>query len=374
MSQRPRVLVVGPFAAISGGIVTFQRNLTQLSNVKERWEMTPFNISRPAKKHISDNHNYGAIIESGYKRLLKGVGITGWNVSRFPLHVRHADVLQIQSSDYYSFWESMLYTFIAKQIGRPVVVRFGGSFDIFYERSTPQTRKVIQNALKMPDQIVVQSSGWKDFFSTITDRERLNIVPNAVPPPPPMPDRKTNGLPVKALFICTADAKRKGVDTILAAAPKLRGKVHFVFVATPESTKQEIQTLGLSDMIEVYDSVSRDEMKNHFYPGADIFLIPSHSEGFPNSMLEAMAAGLPIVGSPAGAIPEVIKPGVHGFLNPAEDVEGLTKDVLKLVQNPQLRHKMGANNYHLICEEYILNNVFGRFDTIWQKAIGNHKR
>ena len=90
-------------------------------------------------------------------------------------------------------------------------------------------------------------------------------------------------------------------------------------------------------------------------------------------MLEAMASGLPVVGSPAGAIPEVIQQGVHGFLNPADDSNGLARDVSKLVDDPVLRHKMGKANYDLICDEYILNRVFSRFDRIWKKAIDNHK-
>jgi glycosyltransferase involved in cell wall biosynthesis len=363
MSNNPHALVVGPFAATTGGVVTFQKNLIQHSNLKERWNFTQFNISRPAKKKIYDNHHYGAIFQSGTRRLLKGVGITAWNFTRFPLLSKKADVLQIQSSDYYSFWEAMLYTQIAKRMGKSVVVRFGGSFNIFYESSSPRIQSRIRWALKQPDQIVVQSQGWKNFFSTLTDSERLNIVPNAVPPPPPIPDRGSHKTEVKALFICSVDAKRKGVETVLGAAPSLRGKVKFIFLATPESIKEEVR--------KIHDSVSRDEMKHYFYPQADIFLIPSHSEGFPNSMLEAMAAGLPVVGSPAGAIPEVIEEGIHGYLNPADDIAGLAEDVRTLVENPELRHRMGKANYDLILKEYVLDKVFSRFDTIWKKAMAN---
>ena len=49
--ERPKVLVVGPFSEQAGGVITFQRNLIHHSDLKERWDFIPYNISRPAKKN-----------------------------------------------------------------------------------------------------------------------------------------------------------------------------------------------------------------------------------------------------------------------------------------------------------------------------------
>ena len=184
-----------------------------------------------------------------------------------------------------------------------------------------------------------------------------------------MPERKGNKKDVRALFICTMEAKRKGVEAVLKAAPALRGKVKLVFVAASQELMERVKKMGLDDVIELHQSVSRDVMRDRFYRESEIFLIPSHSEGFPNSMLEAMAAGLPVVGSPAGAIPEVITEGVNGFLNPAGDAEGLERDILKLAADPGLRKKMGQANLDLIHRAYEINTVFSMFDQVWTKAI-----
>ncbi|MEC7985499.1 MAG: glycosyltransferase family 4 protein [Myxococcota bacterium] len=366
----PKTLVVGPFSATAGGVVTFQRNLIFHSDLKERWQLEPFNISRPPKKEKNISHNYKAFLQSSKRRMIQASAITGWNVIRYPNALRGCDVVQIQSSDFYSFWEAGVYTLIAKALGKPVVVRFGGAFDKFYEQSSTQEKDLIRWLLKQPDQIVVQSDNWKEFFSSLTDAERLNIVPNAVPTPPPIPIRN-NPVPV-ALFICTAEAKRKGIDTVLKAAPHLRGIVRFQFLAASNEVRERVQHLGLSDMIDVQGSLPRKDLKEKYYPEADIFLIPSHSEGFPNSMLEAMAAGLPVVGSPAGAIPEVIVPPKNGFLNPASDHEGLIRDVRKLAQDTTLRTRQGQASHQLCCTTYDIKTVFRRFDTVWNKAIRSH--
>ena len=365
--KHPKVLVVGPFSEQAGGVITFQRNLMEYSDLKERWTCIPYNISRPAKKNQNIAHGYEAFLQSDVSRMMKAVGITFKNMLSFPRALHDIDVLQIQSSDYYSFWEAAVYTRIAKAWKKPTVVRFGGAFDRFYEQSSSRQQKLIRACLQHPDQIIVQSEKWKKYFSQFRDSKQINIVPNAVPFPPPIPARD-NTIPI-ALFICTAEAKRKGIDTILKAAPSLRGHVKFLFIAANEEVHAQVNQLGLQDIIEVRGTVTRKEMKEVIYPSADIFLIPSHGEGFPNSMLEAMASGLPVIGSYAGAIPEVIEPPKNGFLLDASDHTKLTEYILKLANNRSLREEQGVYNHKLCQTTYEITQLFRRFDVVWNKAI-----
>ena len=361
-----KVLVVGPWGA-TGGVHTFMRNLCLHSNLKESWDFQQFNISRPPKK-VSDNHHYN-FLHSDPTRLFKSLFVTGRNAARYPLHVHSSDLLQIQSSDYYSFWEAMTYAKIAKLLRKPVVVRFGGIFDQFYAASSEREQHLIRRALLLPDAVIVQSSSWKTFFKQFIPEERLNIVPNAVPVPPPMPDRSQRKGLVTALFICTNDAKRKGIDSVLKAVTELKDRVRFVFVAVNESVRSLIKQHGLDKDIELHDPVSNEEMKRFFYPQADIFLLPSLGEGFPNSMLEAMASGLPVVTTPVGAIPDVLTPNVHGFLNEPGDSSAFIRDVAFLVDNPTERLAMGTRCYTLVSSEYNLDAVFTRFDHLWNRLL-----
>ncbi|MFT5684844.1 MAG: glycosyltransferase involved in cell wall biosynthesis [Myxococcota bacterium] len=367
--SNPTVVVVGPFTPGAGGVLTFQKNLTERSTLKERWKFSRFSTSRPAKDKASDNYSYGALFNSGIKRTLTGIGVTGWHVATFPavLKRRGAQVIQVQSSDFYNFWEGMIYVSQAKALGIPAVIRFGGDFRHFYDISTPRARRLIVKLLTLPDAIIVQSQGWKDYFSTLTDADRLHVVGNAVLPPPPMPDRSTRGLP-RALFICTADARRKGVDAVLEMAPSLRGKAKLVFVAAGEQVCQRVEEAGLTDVIELNGTVDRETMAR-LYAESDILLLPSFSEGFPNSMLEGMAAGLAFIGAPVGAVPEVITDGVEGFLIPPGDAEALTEATLRVVEDRDLRQRLGEASYRKVTTEYELNVMFSRFDRIWGSVL-----
>lgn len=369
--MKKTVLVVGPWAR-TGGVHTFMRNLCIHSNLNETWNMKRFDLSRPPKKTM-DNNQYN-FLTSNPTRMIKSLGVTSRNFLRFPFHAKNSDVLQLQASDHYAFWEPMLYAQIAKIQGRPVVMRFGGSFDKFYESSTPTQQEAIKKALQIPDRLVVLSHWWKDIFGQFVDPQKIHVIPNAVPTPPPMPKRESRtGKPI-VLFICGSEAKRKGIDAMLELVKKLHHKTHFLFVAVTDQLKTWITEQGLAEHIEMHGEQTRKDMKDIFYPRADIFMLPSFGEGFPNSMLEAMAAGLPTITTPVGSIPEVLIPHEHGFINDPTDVASFHRDLEYLVDHPKERIQMGRNAYKMVCDEYNLNTVFATYNQLWNEAIAEFSR
>jgi len=102
---------------------------------------------------------------------------------------------------------------------------------------------------------------------------------------------------------------------------------------------------------------------------SDIFVLPSHSEGFPNVILEAMAAGLPIVSTPVGAIPEIIENGENGLLVKPKDHSALAEKLIWLIENEQVRKKMGIRNIEKIQMNYDLKIVAKIFDESYQKIV-----
>ena len=69
-------------------------------------------------------------------------------------------------------------------------------------------------------------------------------------------------------------------------------------------------------------------------PGADLYLLPSNSESFGLSALEAQACGIPVLGYDAGGLPEVVENGRTGFLRPVGDVDGLAEDAIGILGDP----------------------------------------
>ena len=127
-------------------------------------------------------------------------------------------------------------------------------------------------------------------------------------------------------------------------------------------TARLVKELGIGPFI-----VDLGDREDHlrFLPAADVFALPSYREGLPISLLEAMAAGLPVIASEVGGIPEIIKDGREGFLLPPGDVDALADRILRLANRPDVRASMGeralesarAMDVARVAEAYL--SVFG---------------
>lgn len=98
---------------------------------------------------------------------------------------------------------------------------------------------------------------------------------------------------------------------------------------------------ALAGRVEFVGSVPQAELPG-LYAAADVLANPSFSESFGMSLVEAMATGLPVVATRIGGMPEIVAPGVTGFLREAGDVEGLAADLLECLGSPARRDELGA--------------------------------
>jgi glycosyltransferase involved in cell wall biosynthesis len=104
----------------------------------------------------------------------------------------------------------------------------------------------------------------------------------------------------------------------------------------------ECHDSGLQPLIDHLGPVSL-EQRLAFFKRADVFVLPTYAEGTPISMLEAMAAGLPVVSTPVGGIPDVVEDGVEGYIVEPGDVEALADRLVRLINDPERRRAMGQS-------------------------------
>lgn len=102
---------------------------------------------------------------------------------------------------------------------------------------------------------------------------------------------------------------------------------------------------------------------------ADIFTLPSKYEGNPMSVMEAMAAGLPVVATAVGGVPELIEEGVSGFLTPNENVDALATALQRLVDNVELRKQMGEAASRRACEKFDIRHTMRAYEALYEQCL-----
>jgi len=172
----------------------------------------------------------------------------------------------------------------------------------------------------------------------------ISIIPPGFAPPSIIEKDKASLDDVSLLFVGHI-TRAKGVLDLLQAVASLKVKevwqLNIVGGASAEpETKQQLQTMikehGLQDKVKLHGRVSNTNLA-HLYADADIFVLPSYWEGYGIVFLEAMYAGLPVVATTAGAIPEVVKHEETGLLVNAGDMDALQAALVTLITSQEHR-------------------------------------
>lgn len=129
----------------------------------------------------------------------------------------------------------------------------------------------------------------------------------------------------------------------------------------------------LSDRVRV---LGHREDVPHILAASDLFVLPSRWEGFPFTVIEAMLAGLPVVASYVGGVPELVEDGVTGFLVSPRDPEVLAEAVHKLIEHEELRNKMGRAGQEQALREGALERMLDKTREVYARLLkrAHHRR
>jgi glycosyltransferase involved in cell wall biosynthesis len=218
--------------------------------------------------------------------------------------------------------------------------------------------------------IVTQTNAVASYFRPPL-RAKTSVIPNPAPPPPARPAVDSrNGAEMMAMGRLT---EAKGFDLLLRAFATIAGQ-HSDWNLTiwgegalRSSLERLREELGLAERVRLPGRTATPALEMQ---RADLFVLSSRYEGFPNVLVEAMACGTPVVSfnCPSGPA-DIIEDGVNGRLVPPQDVEALASAMSSLMSDEQERQRLGANAER-VTETFSLERVMN----MWERVMDVESR
>ena len=236
---------------------------------------------------------------------------------------------------------------------------------------------IARHIFSLSNKILVFSKEDMNNMKLLVPKEKIEIFPNAISVKNFMSKentfKKDQSIPEEGKIVLLASRfiKEKGVYDLIEAIPLVardHKNVYFVFAGEgPEKNQMETicKEKGIESIVRFTGYIQSNILINAF-SCADIFVLPTyHPEGMPMAILEALAAGLPIVATPYGAIPDIIKDGVHGFLIEPHAPEQISEKLGLLLRREDIRKRIKDANIQLARSEYDRDIVLGKLEQLY---------
>lgn len=253
-----------------------------------------------------------------------------------------------------AFLRDSLFIRVARVRGWKVAIHLRGSEILqFYEAQGWFFKWWARRTMGLVTSAAVMGESLRNVFGPLVPAERIAVVPNGTPANASELSRQDSST---VLFLSNL-LRRKGVVEAVSAACITAEQVpaaRFVFVGAWEDRQLEVElrekARPLGDRVEFLPLVSGAAKDDLLASAAVLLFPPREPEGHPRVVLEATAAGLPVVATDRGAIAETIEDGICGFVLPDPDPEALAEKLVELLVDNDLRGRMSVasrNAYEL---------------------------
>ncbi|MBC1280907.1 glycosyltransferase family 4 protein [Nostoc sp. UCD121] len=227
--------------------------------------------------------------------------------------------------------------------------------------AAPLAKKII--CVSESDRQLALSLGVGNQNSLVTVRYGISNINTPIPIANPAKD-------LPRLIMVARFNEQKDQYTLLKAIAQLSNyPIHLDLVGSGsslEACKTLAQSLGIADQVSFLGD--RTDVPN-LLAQSQIFILSTHYEGLPISILEAMRAGLPIIATSVNGIPEEVVHGKTGFLVPRQDVQALADALKTLIQSPETRQRMGEAGRQKFLQEFTVEQMINETRTIYEQVL-----
>jgi O-antigen/teichoic acid export membrane protein/glycosyltransferase involved in cell wall biosynthesis len=327
---RRRILLVGAHPTKTlGGISTLISDLLNSHLTKEFYF-----------KHVVSQMD-----ECGkWGKLLLAVAALG----RFVWHLCtwRPDLVYVHVGGNASLYRKTLFIGLARLTGWRVLAHFhAGNFAPYFAAQSKLGQQLILRGLGLSHKFIAVSQEMAQWLGQLWPHAEISVIPNGVRTESFRVER-TGVTDTPRLLFVGKMGFLKGEAELLRALQQVKAETQLDFrLDLVGQLSAEIgaliQTTGLAAHVDQFGPVALSDRIGYFQR-ADIFVLPTYAEGLSIAIIEALAAGLPVISTPVGGTPELITDGIEGFLVSPGDVPALAARLAQLLGDAALRQAMGA--------------------------------
>ena len=250
-----------------------------------------------------------------------------------------------------SIYRKAMFVFVCRLFGCKVIFHLHGSeFAKTYDGAGPFYRRLVRYVLNRSDSVFVLSSYWKDYVESISSNPDIQVINNF--PSPVFENlyekRDFSRSETTELLFLGYIGHRKGIYDLVEAVALLKAQGVKGFRITVggngevDNLRVLINDKGLADYFKVIGWVS-GEQKYQLLKQSQLLLLPSHNEGLPIAILEALSSGLAVLSTSVGGIPDAIRDERYGLLVEPGQPEDLANAILRYLNTDGLIEKVARN-------------------------------
>lgn len=281
-------------------------------------------------------------------------------------------IVHIHGAANASFERCKMFIKLAKRFKKKVILHeHAADFVDYYNQSNAKDE--ITRYINLCDCLIVLSESWKKYFASIgVDEDKINVLNNIVSPPDLQPDYHTEDGKLHLLYMGEISKRKGGFDLLEAIVDNKEYFADKLLLRmggneVDGDIKAYIRENGLESFV-TYEGWIAGQKKIDCLNWEDVYILPSYNEGLPIAILEAMAYSHPIISTPVGGIPEIIKSGENGILVKPGDTKAIADAIKFYIENRDAIRKQGNNAFNVV-QDFFPKKVFGDLKALYLKIL-----
>jgi glycosyltransferase involved in cell wall biosynthesis len=274
------------------------------------------------------------------------------------------------------FLKDSVFIRLAKRHARTLLMLHGSNIRAWLDSASPGIRTYFSRTLQNCSGVIVLGEKLKYLFKEWFTEDRIFVVPNGIDLPFPI-IKKAHSDRVILRYLANPSTA-KGIREVISAMEYLKDskvpvELRINGAWREKDTMRWCQSIITSCTLPVIDEGPKfNEDKFKALVNSDIFIFtPNEPEGHPMVIVEAMAAGLPIIATDQGAITESVIQGLNGFIVKSNCPEEISDRLKYLIENPDVRVLMGLNSRRLYEQKFTEAIMIENLSSVFKYVLKN---